>query len=289
MIREEYYRYLRSTYTFVLLSILVLIGVASYYMSYMEKNTFINQLNSNSDDLNYQTLNLIIENYSGMQFFTNFLYSDDFYQIFIIVLFAGLGIFLGYIHYDYKEKGLGTLIITRSNFSKYIRTICIAQTFYITTLIFIVMSILFVLAFIAGGLKFTYGGIGEYNLSFVQGSLIALSHIIMLMFYTILVSLITLLTPVFIHNKYLIQVFPVITFIIAPIIMGSTIANLTPILGRIIYSFIPFITLNIIPTLLTTDIPVQSILVSIVPFLLLLFSFYLLYRLNIRKYSEDYL
>lgn len=286
MVKIEYLRYIKSKFNFIMVSILTLVGLLSYYISYVNKQMWISQRGSGAEDINYKALEEVINNYTGMQFLLDFLFESEFYQVFIILLIAGVGIFLSVIPFEQKESGYGNMILIRTNYKRYFTTLLISQALYITTLITAVMFILLIVGFIVGGINFSPVGEG---LSFFSKLSLALLHIILLIFYTVLLSSISLLSMIYFKNKYIIQISPLVAFMIIPVLLGSTLANISTTLGTIIYYFIPFTTLQIVRDIVTTDIGMQSILMSFTPFVILTIVFIYLYKINLDKFSSSYL
>lgn len=287
MVKIEYLRYIKSKFNFIMVSILTLVGLLSYYISYVNKQMWISQRGSGAEDINYKALEEVINNYTGMQFLLDFLFESEFYQVFIILLIAGVGIFLSVIPFEQKESGYGNMILIRTNYKRYFTTLLISQALYITTLITAVMFILLIVGFIVGGINFS--PVGEEGLSFFSKLSLALLHIILLIFYTVLLSSISLLSMIYFKNKYIIQISPLVAFMIIPVLLGSTLANISTTLGTIIYYFIPFTTLQIVRDIVTTDIGMQSILMSFTPFVILTIVFIYLYKINLDKFLSSYL
>lgn len=289
MIKKEFIRYMRSKFHLLLILILVLIGFASYYVSFLELESFRNQLNTDSPDLNMSALQSLIDNFGAMVYFTDFIFSSDFYQLFIIILFLGIGVSLSSTTMSFMKSGLGNTVVVRAGYKRFLKELIIAQSLYITILIMIVMSILFITALIISGGSLSPVNFGESSFNFVQMLGIVIAHIGILIVFSVVVNLITLLTPLFIKNLYIVQGFPVVVFIMIPTILGSTLANLSPFLGQVIYIMIPFITLATIPTYLITDISIIFAMLQLIAIPFLFILAFIILRLNIHTFSKDYL
>ncbi|MCZ0702257.1 magnesium-transporting ATPase (P-type) [Natronobacillus azotifigens] len=289
MIKKEFMRYMRSKFHFLLLLILVSIGLASYYFSFLELELFRGQLNTVSQDLNRGALQSLIDNFGSMVYFTDFIFSNDFYQLFIIILFLGMGVSLSSTTMRYMKSGLGNTVVVRTGYKRFLKELIIAQSLYIAVLIMIVMSLLFIIALIISGGSLSPVNLGESSFAFVQMLGIVIAHIGILIVFSVVVNSITLLTPLFIKNLYIIQSFPAVMFIVIPIILGSTLANLSPFLGQVSYIMIPFITLATIPDYFITDISSTSAMIQLIPILFLIILAFIIFRLNVYRFSKEYL
>lgn len=289
MVKKEYMRYLKSKITPLLFTFLLIPGFISFYMSYGEKQEFVRQMQIGAEDLNIHAVKNLIENYKGMTFLTNFLFRSDFYQVFIIILFIGIGIFMGSLIQTQKEEGYGNLIVTRTTYRSYLTNIMKAQSLYLLTLLSGVFLIYIIGAFSIGGWSTNFDGIGGYEGGFATIIFLVFVHMTLLIIYTITVNNVTLLSPLMTDNKYVIQGVPIMFFLVIPMVLGSTVANLSGLLGSIISLFIPFLTLNITYEYIMFELSVFELLFSLSGFFLLIGAFFLLYRANIKKFSEDYI
>ena len=149
MIKQEFLRYYRSKFSIIIGIVLSLIVIASYYSTYIEKKDWISVLNSGADDVDLAKVSNIVAGYNGLYYFESFLYSDDFFIIFCIVLLLGFGISIGSQVFNSLQSNYGNMIISRLSYRKYLKQMLLAQTLYMFTyiisffLLIIICSLLF--------------------------------------------------------------------------------------------------------------------------------------------------
>ncbi|SCP98281.1 hypothetical protein [Anaerobium acetethylicum] len=288
MLKNEFKRILRSRSTIVIVFILVAVAVISFFISYNDKSAFVVQLTSDSPDLNKQALINLIDSYKGNTFIFDFWYTSDFSTLFIMILFMWMGISFSSVPMLQKDSGFGNFIITRYDYKKYIRDIIIAQSLCIISVVFIVMVLMFVIATVMGGgiSSLTYG---IYKLSAAGSIVIILLQFLELIMCAILINGISLLISVWIKNKYIIQIFPIVGFFLLPILIGSVIPNFIPSVTKIILLLIPLDTLKGIYMILQDKMDFGVILYSLIPFFIYGFLFVFIYIVNRNQFTENYL
>lgn len=289
MLKNEYVRYIRSKFSIFFALILLLPGFLSFRMSLAEKQLFIEQLQINAEDLNYERMSALIENTSGLTFLTDFLFTSEYFQLFIVTLFVGVGVFLSAIPQKNNVNGWGNLLVERMNYKKYFIQLSLAQSLYIITVLASVFLIYTFGAFSIGGWSTNFQPIGGSQLSFVQMLLFVLSHIALVILFTVLVNLFTLALNIYVKNKLLIQSVPLLFFVIIPFVLGSTVANLSSFLGNIISLFLPFMTLNLVRDYLMYDLSLIEVSLQLINIILLAIITIGVWRINIESFSKDYI
>lgn len=288
MLKKEYIRYIRSKFSLVFALLLLVPGFFSFRMSLAEKQLFIEQLETNAEDLNYERLSGLVENMSGLTFLTDFLFTSEYFQLFIVTLFVGVGVFLSVIPQKNNENGWGNLLVERMNYKNYFIKLSLTQSLYIITLLCSVFLIYIIGAFSIGGWSTNFLPIGESQLSFIQMLLFILSHITLIILFTVLVNLFTLAINIYVKNKFLIQSMPLLFFVIIPFVLGSTVANLSSFLGNIISLFIPFMTLNLVYDYLMYDLSLIEVSGQLINIVLLMIITIGVWRTNLKIFSKDY-
>lgn len=290
MIKQEYMRYLKSKINLLLLFLITIPVLMSYYTTYLDKQEWIELLDSPASDLNTEKVNEIINGYNGIAYFDSFVFSNDFYIIFVIILLFGFGIHLGAISFKHLESGYGSLIVTKLGFTKYMMNIILAQVMYIITFVLSYFFLLFVLTYSLGGGDFSIKT--NVNLIEIQGGeyfLALLSHVVLLIIYLTFVSIVTSLSKRYLKNQYIIQIVPLCIYFL-PLLIASTIGNITQFLGK---STGYLVSDNYLLSLYfyynsSTNILEKVLSIVSLPSILLLLILFLTYE-NIKLYKRDYI
>lgn len=293
MVKNEYFRYLTSKFNILIVIAITIPVLISYYTTYLEKNDWQEQINLAPADMNIEVAKQIYNGFTGISYLDRFLFSPDFYIVFVIILFVGFGIHIGATTYKNLQTGFGTLIVSKIGYKKYINTILIAQVLYISTFVFTYFIVLFLFTSIFGG------GYSEYltsNLGEVNGMrhfLTMMGHVVLLLIYTLLTVLITSLVTHLIRNKYLIQIIPV-TLYFLPLLIASTIGNILLYSGSNLFKYTWYFVSD---TYLlsfyfnkSSSAPLIDLFwtIAVLPIILILI-FWSLYRSNALKFEKDYL
>lgn len=285
---DEYKRYLKSKKTYIIL-VLVLVTVVSFIISLEDKQMFMDQMGSNSPDLNKSALEQLIRNYTGFRFFFDFWFVSDFFLAYLIILFLWVGVFLSSSLEKQREDGFGNFLITRTSYTYYLRSKLIAQSLYISTVVFIASFISLIIAFCIGGFRFDFLSIGFYDLNQIKTILIFLLQVLLIIFYTVLVNGICLMSNFMIKNKYIIQCLPVVAFSLIPMLGASTIGNIIQPLGEVLICFIPGNALKSINYIFQESFSIESYFLCFAPFVVFCICLGVLYWGNKKKFSENYL
>jgi len=237
-------------------------------------------LHSSAPDLNISRVQGIIDGYSGAKYFEKFIFSTEYYIIFIIIVLAGLGVHIGSTMYRNLATGFGNQLVIRQNYKKYLDNVLIAQSLYISVFNLAYLVLVGSLSCIIGG--YSSNGL-SYNLQHIA------LHFLILIVYLILVFLITSLFTVYFHNRHLLQLTPFVLYFV-PLFIASTIGNLSNFTSKITENFIAD---NYLMAVYFTDIPQEGIFNTALAYVslpvLLFIIFQHLYAKNITCFGHDYI
>lgn len=289
MIKQEFLRYYKSKFSIVIGIVLSLIVLASYYTTYLEKKDWISVLNSGSDDVNLAKVTEITEGYNGLYYFESFLYSNDYFIIFCIVLLLGFGISIGSQVFTSIQTNYGNMIITRLTYSKYLKQVLLTQTLYMFTYIISFFLLVIICSLLFLGIDFNISSPSIFKgMGILQFILTSLGSIIQMSFYIIVTILITTVSPLFLRNKYIVQLLPFIIVMVS-YLAANILGNISPILS-LLTSFV--VLDNIVLSIKNMYISDQSLLTSILSGFAYLVSctaiLIILIRKNINKFNKDY-
>lgn len=282
-----------SKITVIILVLLVLISVISFSFSLAEKNEFRALLGDTSPDLNQEALIHFLDGYTGIRFLFNYWFnSAGLFAIGLITLYAWSGAFLSPRLQNEKDNGFGNLTMTRIPFKKRLNQMLLSQSFYIMSIVLISNLISLLLALIFGGMP-TRGVLTEmsagYELTRFQVFLVIFIQNIWISLLVIFVNGITLLSNVWIKNKYLIQALPIFLFVFLPYLLGTVLGNLIPATSRLISPFFPEFLVTAINDTFNAHFDMLLTLRSFAPLFVFAFLFFILYYLNISAHSRNYL
>lgn len=265
------------------------IGLISFYFSLDEKNMFVEQLNSTEVDINQQTVALAVDEFSASKFLYNFFFIDEFYYVYIVILFIIIGFFSTSTLLQYRLSGLGNLYVSREHYKKYLLQNIFHEIKKITFLIITSMALIHIFSFFIGS------GYKDITIGDIQWSSLKIIYIfslttLLLILYILFAVVISMLVSMWLESIYLAYLLPLIMFLLIPVFIGSTLGNIFPLLGDTIKNIIPFIFLTSTSTILesNTDIAIYIFQTSIFFFLLLGITT-ILYKLNIKKFTETYI
>lgn len=288
MVRQEYKRLLRSKQTVIIL-ILVLVGTISFYMSYSEKQMFVNLVeNDFSADLNRDSLIELVNSYHGITFLFNFWFNSDFSQLTTMILFVWVGVFLTPNIFMQKEQGFGNLIVVRTSYHDYLRYNLGAQTLYVFTVIAVATILELIIALIWGGSNIEYAYIGEYKLGIVEIILVVLLQIMVFTIYTSLINGIASMCGIFIKNQYVLQALPLIVFVILPMLLASTLGNIFEWFARIIVYFLVNNVSFLISNILQSNFSIVEVVCNLLPIFIYTVVLFTLNRINISVNERNY-
>ncbi|HHW70204.1 MAG TPA: hypothetical protein GX392_02525 [Clostridiales bacterium] len=279
----------------LILTFLLLIPVAiSYYFTNVNYNNWIDVYESGVSDVNLESLESMISGYNGLSYFFDFIFSSDTILIFCLLFSLVVCLFIGSVIVNDLSDGNGNLIISRISFKKYLRDNIVAQIIFNFAYLFTFFTGLFLLSYflygdlgLEGGISTNYGLMiqGESLLSYIGITAIQVLNL------SIIITLITILSSliiVFIKNKYIVQMFPLLYYFIT-LILGSTIGNINNLLANIFTVFILDVQIHVIVEEYLTRETTGTFFNSIVFIVTLSVINMVLYRMNINTYGKDYI
>lgn len=288
MFREEFKRLMKSKMSVIIL-ILLVVSAVSFFMSYSEKQMFVEQLNNDfSADLNRTALTDLVNGYTGLKFLFDFWFNSDFSQISMFILYVWAGIFLSPVLAVQKENGFGNMIMIRKNYRYVALTVLGAQSLYIFVILAVTTVLQVLLSFIFGGFG-AYVSIGEYQLNFASAVLVIFIQTIIMTIYTVLANGIALFFSTIINNKYIIQALPLLIFALLPMLMASTVGNLSSLFAGIVIYFEPNNVVNIISNVFQSSFDSTEIFYNIIPSIVYVVVLVFLFVVDTRKNSRNYI
>ncbi len=287
LLKMEFKRYFFSKKTFIIIFLLLILGLISFYVSYNDKQSFINTLSMNYEDIDNIRMQELISNYNGIKFVIDFMLQSDFFQMYVIILFLFFGVFLAPTLHNMIESGQENFILSRTSYKRHAEILIKSQSAYIASIVGITMVILAIIGYIVGGIGSGIGSIGEYTFGIWGFLLICIIHILLTITFTVLVNGLCLFSNVVIKDKYFIQSLPFALFIMTPIIISSTLGNIIAVIGHVFGAFVPFTSLSVIYWTLQYRFDFSYLFVIALPYVFYVFLLIKLYKNNIKNFSKD--
>lgn len=279
MTKIEYKRYFFSWRTFTAPIFTFLIATISFISSLDEKTMFKGYIGSSSH--NQEKLLKLINEYDMFEFLNNF-WGGDFSFLFITVIAVWLGVSLSGNLSIQKQSGQGTLFLARMSFDKYIKKHIVSQTLYIITVFSISMLTINTAAAILGGIN--------SSVSFQKVFFILILQPTIALTYILLINGLSLLINMYITNKYITMIVPLFVFVILPYIVCSTIGNLSFLFARITEVFVStYILSGLYSFDLYSELTAFDIFSRYIALLIFVAALCILYIINVKKFSKDYL
>lgn len=279
-------------YLIMITCILSIIVLISYFITYQEEMDMISLVQSTAEDINIDNVKKIIATTNGLTYFFNFLLSADFFIIFILIFSISSIFIFGRNIIDDLSNGRGNLIVSRIGYKKYLISNILAQTIFNFIYLIIFFSFLFFISYIFNGnYDLSNGVLCSTNIH--QYSSIVSYYINMILttiFIGIMVSLLTITATVIntiVKNKYAIQLFPLIIYLIT-LCLGSIIGNLLNDYYTIISTFILDAQIGYIREMFLTNKTSEFISISIFLILFILITVKL-YNKNLNKFEKEYI
>lgn len=291
MIKNELKLYMKSKMNFIMLIFMSIPIILSYYLTNLEKAEWTEQLHSTAKDLNLEKVQSIVDGYSGFTYIYNFVFSPDFYIIFFLITLMGFSCMFGGRIFSDLKSGFGNMIIVRKNYSKYLSSLLISQTIYISFFIIIFFVLLTVITNIIFPFKFNTNltsNIPNLDPSIYNCFKFYFFQIILTNFIIVLIMNITSLSNFLFKNKYIIHCVPLIVYFI-PYILASTIGNLSTSLGSFLSTIVcDHHLLSIYYYKISNANLFQSLISFILLPSILLFIVIASYILNKKRFQEMY-
>lgn len=287
MWKNEFKRLFLKKQTILIILILVLIGAISFYTSFVNRQSYIQTFNRGYDDIDPEKMKQLISHYNGIKFNLDFYLTSDYFQILTIILFLYCGIFLAPNVHKLITSGQENFFLSREKYSNHLKSIIKAQSIYIFSIVLISFAIITIIGFITGGYGDGITGIGLYNINLIEAILIIIFQTVLLSILLILVNGISLMSNVIIKNKLIIQCVSFVLFMIAPMIISSTIGNIITPIGEFLWYFVPFNLTAIVYWLLQYNFEYMTIICGICPLILYAIIFKYLFKKNVERFSND--
>lgn len=275
-----------KTVLFLLLSICL--GALCFYFAYQEKGVFLQMLVDKPVDVDLDRAAAVVEGKNGIQFGLDFLLQSDFFQIYIIVLFLFCGIFLSSRIREMLESGYMNLLVSRMQYKTYAKQMLLGQSAYIFAIVAIGLVADLIMGYCIGGRGNGYGVVGVHRFGMGAFLLFCGAQIIIVSLLAILVNGISLLLSFCLEKTLIIQCLPFFAFFVLPLLVCSTLGNLSHIVGVVTSYFIPFYNLMSAPYFLfQEDVGIEQVVGPMLPYATYLVLLLVCYRANVRKFSED--
>lgn len=287
MWKVEFKRYFFDKKTLMIYLVLFFLGLLSFYVSYNDKQMFVDILSMNYEDIDTKKMEVLIADYNGIKFVLDFLLTSDFIQLFLIVFFIYFGVFLSPTLQTMISTGQENFIISRISYREHVKVLLISQTIYISLILCSTISVLAVIGYIWGGVGSGVTGIGQYDINFGWFVLICILQILIIILFSTFVNAICLLSNIIIKNKVVIQSLSFGLFIIFPMIISSTVGNIITMIGNIAGNFVPFTGISSIYWLLQYRFEISYLVVTFIPFIVYGFVLSYIYNRNVAKYSVN--
>ncbi len=290
MIANKVLQFWKSKIIIVLTIALLLLIAGNYYTNYVEKTEWQKVYESKAKDVNLEKVNEIISGYTTMGYVEKFVFSDDFYIIFWIVIIIGLSISLSATTINELKTNYGTMIMARTTYRNYITKLLFSQILFMISYLAVFFSIAFLLTQITLGFDFSV----PVNSSITSPSLLVhflllLANIMHMSLYAICLVLLTSVSGVYVKNIYVIQMLPFFIIILA-YVAGSTIGNINFSFAKFSYYIIIDSAISSFNSIiLKHDYTLSNFLASMGMTIVFFITFLRLYRLNVHKFSKDYL
>ena len=205
----------------------------------------------------------------------------------LLFCFYLFGIFLSSKIEKMRENGQINFMISRTDYKKYLKSILKADSLYILSMVTISIFMILLVGFILTGKFSGPSSIGIYDVNCWGFLGIVIFQIFIISLFAILITEISAILNVWIHNKIVIKTLPFSVFTLVPMIISSTIGNIFITFGNIIVLFVPFKGLRILTEILTEDVKLIDILGMLLPFVFYIILFIFLYKINVKKYTEN--
>ena len=205
----------------------------------------------------------------------------------LLFCFYLFGIFFSSKIEKMRENGQINFMISRTDYKKYLKSILKADSLYILSMVTISIFMILLLGFILTGKFSGPSSIGIYDVNCWGFLGIVIFQIFIISLFAILITEISAILNVWIHNKIVIKTLPFSVFTLVPMIISSTIGNIFITFGNIIVLFVPFKGLRILTEILTEDVKLIDILGMLLPFVFYIILFIFLYKINVKKYTEN--
>ena len=276
MWKNEFLRNFCSIKTLIVLVLLISIGIMNIKYEYNSYQNFEHLYNTyvgvENTDINANGALKMMEYYNGMEFGIRFLLKSEFIEINAIILFL-------FVRINY--------FVARTDYKKYLKSMLLAHSLYILSIVSISIFIILSLGVIITGKLIGPAYLGIYDINFLGFLGIVLLQIFLISFFAILINGISEVLNVWIKNKIIVQTIPFAFFTLVPMTISSTLGNIFITFGNVITLFVPFVGLKGLMNLVQSDSTYMDVITMALPFVCYTVLFIVLYKINIKKYMEN--
>ncbi len=217
MVLKEYTRYLRKKSNIFIMLLAYIPAVFSYYFTYMDKQYWYKEIQRKPADMNIEAA---IQDYEGINGFTylfDFIFSGDYFIIFMILLTIVFSAILGGVEHRNRTEGFGNMILARGSAKKITMQIVMAQALYVITFIaayfLFLVGITLIVFPVNENIEFSLGmNISTSSVWTCLGLIVA--QMVMLMVYETLLMVITYMCSIMCRNKYIVMAIPSLFYIV---------------------------------------------------------------------------
>lgn len=240
MVISELRRYLKSKYTIISFVMCYLPVCISYYFTYCDKQELYGVIMNPVEDVNIEIAKKQYEGINGFTYLFDFLFSSDYYIIFVIILSLSFGVILGGVEFENRTTGLGNIIFSRIDIRNGTYKILLAQVtyicIYVSAFFAILTSITLILFSANSNIEFSI--IIPLNTSSSISCLcLIIEHMIRLLIYIILIIVMTYGVSHIVNNKYVVTFVPVMVYFV-PLFVASILGYINKNVGIIASYFV---------------------------------------------------
>lgn len=181
-------------------------------------------------DVNLNAVQKMVDNYCGLTYYFNFLFSNDILLVFTIIFMLFVTYFVANNVIEDLKSAYGNVIVTRVDYGKYFLSNLLSTVLFSFIFLFLFFTILYFVSYIfAGKADFTSDLSSIYGLDKIDDNMLNFYAVAMFQVFQIFITASLIVASgttlsVVIKNKYVLQMFPIIYFvgsgIIAEIIMA---------------------------------------------------------------------
>ena len=144
----------------------------------------------------------------------------------LLFYFYLFGIFISSKVEKFRESGQINYFVARTNYKKYLKSMLLAHSLYILSIVAISIFIILSLGVIITGKLIGPAYLGIYDINFLGFLGIVLLQIFLISFFAILINGVSEVLNVWIKNKIIVQTIPFAFFTLVPMTISSTLGNI---------------------------------------------------------------
>jgi len=235
MVLLEFKRSFFSKSTIVFLMVIIAISAISWGASLYEQGWILEQ---NYRFSAYPASYGYHIDYDGWTFLYNLWFNSVSTDLKNFFFYAWIGVALTSRLYTEKSNRFGNLVVTRQSYKQRFYHLLLAQSLYIITLIGIYVLISFTVSIFLGGIPASASTVATATYGWAEWLGIALLQFLWISFAYSVINAFCLLLNMWIKQKYILQLFPFILFVIVPAILWPVSLTLSPAFHRLISGFL---------------------------------------------------